>query len=758
MLKEHQAIVSTFEWVYDFAKARNFNFSQVPKEYDYILWLDADDVVKNGHRLEVLMRNMYKQNKAADMIVMDYLYDFDENKICTVKHLKTRIVRNDNCVEWVGSVHEDFKQLRSVASLYCKDIEICHLTNKERAKNAAERNLEIARKYQEVNPKDPRSLFLVANAMWGKGQYKESVPIYVKFIEESGSDEEIFIAYLRLAEVYRHIQDHERSLWACLEAIKLRPWYPAGYLGIAETYYQMQQFNHAEIMFLTGLRMAAEDKRYERTMVVWNPRDFDVNPLRLLTYTYLQLFKPREALQCLQTILTIIPESPNDKQMMKVIKGMVKELDKVEKVLKKSEGITDKKKLAKLIDSLPADLKSHPAIAHLKNTNFIKQESSGRDISIFCALTDEIWTPDTAKTQGIGGSEEAIIYLAPRLKKLGWNVTVYANVGHKPLEFEGVAWLPWYTWNYRNKEDVTIVWRAPKSVDFNINSDVVVLDLHDVLDYPYEFNKTRQRKIDKIFVKTKAHKYIIQKKSMEPIPDDKFVIIPNGLDVDAFNQLETRDPYYLLNTSSANRGLDVLLDLYEEALARVPEDIRKKVKLGWFYGWTVFDNTHKKNKELMKWKQQVVDKFEKLRVQGFVEGGVRLSHPEINKKYLTSGALVYPTRFYEIHCISAAKAQAAGCVPITTNFAALDETVKFGYKIDAREPVDLLGENMGIENQDARKEWVDALVDYLTNPHKFDRSAMAAWAKNQYSWDKVAQSWSDELEKLLVKKKQGQGV
>ena len=32
-----------FEWVNDFAKARNYSFSKATK--DYILWLDADDVI-----------------------------------------------------------------------------------------------------------------------------------------------------------------------------------------------------------------------------------------------------------------------------------------------------------------------------------------------------------------------------------------------------------------------------------------------------------------------------------------------------------------------------------------------------------------------------------------------------------------------------------------------------------------------------------------------------------------------------------------
>ena len=32
-----------FRWCYDFSKARNFSFSKATK--DYIMWLDADDVI-----------------------------------------------------------------------------------------------------------------------------------------------------------------------------------------------------------------------------------------------------------------------------------------------------------------------------------------------------------------------------------------------------------------------------------------------------------------------------------------------------------------------------------------------------------------------------------------------------------------------------------------------------------------------------------------------------------------------------------------
>ncbi|MDE5995713.1 MAG: glycosyltransferase family 2 protein, partial [Eubacterium sp.] len=41
--KKYTDKIYDFEWVDDFSKARNFSFSKASK--DYIMWLDADDII-----------------------------------------------------------------------------------------------------------------------------------------------------------------------------------------------------------------------------------------------------------------------------------------------------------------------------------------------------------------------------------------------------------------------------------------------------------------------------------------------------------------------------------------------------------------------------------------------------------------------------------------------------------------------------------------------------------------------------------------
>jgi hypothetical protein len=106
--KEYNATVSHFDWCNDFSKARNFNFSQVPKDFTHILWLDADDGLRGAEYLRLIL----KQNPDVDSFILNYLYAFDENKNPVVVHMKTQIVKNDGCVKWVGAIHEDLQPTR----------------------------------------------------------------------------------------------------------------------------------------------------------------------------------------------------------------------------------------------------------------------------------------------------------------------------------------------------------------------------------------------------------------------------------------------------------------------------------------------------------------------------------------------------------------------------------------------------------------------------------------------------------------------
>ena len=79
-----------FKWVDDFSKARNYSFSKATK--DYILWLDADDIIEEED-LKKLIKLKEEINEEKDAYSMLYIYSRDENGKPTYIQEKNRLVK-----------------------------------------------------------------------------------------------------------------------------------------------------------------------------------------------------------------------------------------------------------------------------------------------------------------------------------------------------------------------------------------------------------------------------------------------------------------------------------------------------------------------------------------------------------------------------------------------------------------------------------------------------------------------------------------
>lgn len=723
IVNKHKGNISYFEWVNDFAKARNFSFAQVPKDYDYILWCDADDVFEGLDKLRVTI----EENSKTDTFGFWYLYEFNEHKQPVVVHKKTQVVKNDGCVEWVGALHEDFKENRSLVSKFVEGIKRIHLTDEKRVSVAADRNVLISKQEYENNPEDPRNFWNYGNSLFGAGKFEESAGIFEHFVDTSNSDDERYIAMLRLADCYRVTGKTARAIDKLRYAIGMKVNYPDAYHELGKILFDKGKYEDAERYILRGLMLPPP----YHTIIVYNPRDYDFNPMMLLAKVYFQQMRPDMSLACLEKCLMICP---NDKQIISYIDEMRSAKDKLENVLeiiKKLQSINDKEELRKQLGLVPNEYKNHPAICSIRNKVFIKTESSGKDLVIYCYPTEFVWNAELFKTKGFGGSEEAVVNLAKEWKKLGWDVTVYNNCGTEEVITDGVVYKPFWMWNMADKQDVTIIWRHPKPLDFDINSRVFI-DLHDVVPAG-EFTPERLVKVEKIFVKTKFHR------SLYPnIPDEKIEIMPNGVDFGLFSQDIKKDQYLLVNTSSPDRSMDVLPKLFKEVKRQVPE-----AKLKWAYGWDLFERDFANDKQKIDWMNSVKKECE----EAGIECLGKIPQSECAKLYLEGNVLAYPTEFAEIDCISVKKAQACSCIPITTDFGALDESVQYGVKVHSDKTKDTWCKpfqfSFGLDDEAKQKEWVDAVVKILKQPID-DRLEMKEWTK-KFEWSLIAKQWDKIL-------------
>jgi len=166
-------------------------------------------------------------------------------------------------------------------------------------------------------------------------------------------------------------------------------------------------------------------------------------------------------------------------------------------------------------------------------------------------------------------------------------------------------------------------------------------------------------------------------------------------------------------------------------------DIKKEVpeaELYWAYGWDSYDKMHSKNPQQMKWKWEMVRKMADVGCN--VLG--RLSHEDLALEFQSSSVWAYPTAFPEINCITAIKAGKAGCIPVTTGYAALQETVLEEQK-DWGEAMD--DDDNSEVVADFKKRLIAALKEGRTWVERNNKSL----EYNKFSWENIAKDWDSAL-------------
>lgn len=707
------AKISHFKWTGKYEDARNFNYSQATG--DWIVWMDSDDTIRG---IDSLLKQIKEADELVSAIACRYEYAKDANDNVSVVQWKVRATRR-GWYKWgsEGGLHEDLLSLRVGITQYNLDAIWEHhkFVGVEKDDDTRERNLKIL--YDslgdaQLSEQKPLFIYNLANALFSYEQWELCAKLFMAFVEMDIWEEHEYIARVRLADCLSNLGNKEGAVQERLRAIGVRPDYPDAYWGLGKDFYDMGQFKKAEAF----LKMCL-DKPYPETIIVCNPRDYDFNPSYLLAQIYIWLSDPINSLKYLKKAKAYLKNSKDLDGLMKIVQRLVSEMKFVDKKIEEIRGANDdKKKIQKILEGLPRFAQEHPGISFWRNKYFVKKESSGKDVVIYCGQSTEEWSPESLRT-GIGGSEEAVIQMSRRLVGLGWNVTVYNSIV-SPQEFDGVIYRPFWEWNKNDKVDIFVSWRNAYPFSYHINAAKKYLWLHDV-PRDNEFDAVRVANIDKIIVLSQYHRSLLPF-----IPDDKFLVSANGIDPQQFEQGVERVSHKCIYTSAPERGLKTLLELWPKVREEVPD-----ATLYVYYGWAVYDKAYEGERDKMRWKNEVV---ELLNQPGVMTDFPRIGHDEIAKEMLSSQLFVYPCRFPEISCIAAMKAQAAGCVPVTTNYAALEETVQSGVKIDSDNIYD---------DPEAKQEFVESVVEQLKNPLPVDSKKFI----EQFSWDNVANQWNNEF-------------
>lgn len=201
-----------FTWIDDFAAARNYAFSKATK--DYILWLDADDILPEKER-QAMLKLKQELTPEIDSVMMNYDLAFDENGSPTVSLKRNRLVKRSKNFQWIGAVHE---YLDVSGEIVHSNISISHA----KKKSYTDRNLRIYRKRAEAGEIfEPRDLYYYGNELMDHAYFEEAAVQYEQFLaHKQGWIEDKIAACVKLSDCYSHLDKHDlkwRTLFRSME-------------------------------------------------------------------------------------------------------------------------------------------------------------------------------------------------------------------------------------------------------------------------------------------------------------------------------------------------------------------------------------------------------------------------------------------------------------------------------------------------------------------------------------------------------------
>ncbi len=738
----------------DFSQARQRSFDLATQPW--IMWMDSDDIVEGGENLNKIITN-YEQNPLPlDGIgfVFPYEYAYDGEGRCTLKHYRERLFKNKNCFRWVNPVHEVMIETPGSKVSFITEDAVLYKHRRQYSNKQMEsgRNLRILKKYVAgAGANDARQLYYLGLEYCANGFINEAIEVLIKYVNMSGWDDEKVMACLKLFDIYQALQKFQESLKWAFKAVEINEHWSEGYFALGKAFYAIamqggpqtfRNWQRCAHFIKYGLSLSPT-----RTVLFINPLERSVDIHKYLNLALNNIGDVKGALESANIAL----QNCKDPGLLQN-KKLYEEFLFRQEIMNNANGLKNIGTIDQLsLDNISAIINNQPIKNNtiLTTTPIVPAQnispkhidkkiitSTSTPLDIVFAIGDgvELWTPETVKNNGIGGSETMAIELSHQLAKLGHKVRVYNSCGDKAGMYDGVEYIP--TVLYRNINcDVLIVSRNAQLLDdaYNISAKLKLLWVHDV--WALQATNALLLKADRILALSEWHKQNLV--NVHNIHPNHIIVTRNGIDLSRFDKKLPRNKFRAVNSSSPDRSWPVLLECWSEIRKRIP-----KAELHLYYGfknWEYSAQFIPGHPELI---QLLKSKIENMKSEGVVYHD-RVSQETLAEEFLRSGCWIYPTWFSETSCISAMEAQAAGLRMITSSIAALNETVSDrGVLIDGN-----------WDTPEYKNKFINSVVEAMQRNDGSDRVVLQKYAQEHFGFDTLAQEWDHMFQSLMDKLK-----
>lgn len=199
-----------FVWVDHMAKAFNHIGGKVPKEYDFILSIDADEILVSSREELLAAIELAKDTVRVHMSGEGGKLDFGF----------PRLFRNSPDIFWCKSIHKTLnipgegEPVGDVRIIYGRSP--THDLDPDRSLRMLERAVETGEDL-------PRNSYYLGREYWYKQRYQDAIDMFKRYILITERLDELADAYLIMAQCYAVLQMPKETSEAALQAVMINP-------------------------------------------------------------------------------------------------------------------------------------------------------------------------------------------------------------------------------------------------------------------------------------------------------------------------------------------------------------------------------------------------------------------------------------------------------------------------------------------------------------------------------------------------------
>lgn len=655
--------VHDFTWVNDFSAARNYSFSHA--KTDFVMWMDLDDILANADAFIHWKNSMMD---LGDYWLAPYHYGLDKagNPTCTFH--RERVIRNHLGLQWKYFVHEGIWPASTKRPLTAQGVHswsIKHVRTEEDRKADQMRNLKLF----EGRELDARMQYYYGKELFENQKPLEAYESLKKAIIQPLELHDKILALQYASYAAMQLNQFDTAMELARQGIILCPNRSEFHNLIADCYMKLNRFHDAVPWY-----NAAKSCNADIPVAMTNGALF-AQKESYTTYPRHQLAK-------------LYAWSNNFKRAKSEIND----------VLEFGPNLESAQLLSEIEEFEKGQLKPHWSDA-----------SDCNEYVFTCMSGLYEWDEATLHSQGIGGSETAVIHMARELRNQTGCVVRVFQPRKSTLDQAGVIYEPLEKlapYMKENKPLAHIAWRH----NVKITNSPTYLWCHDLA-----FQGVEQDSIyTEVLALSEFHKNFLV--NMCGVKPDKIRVTRNGIDPSLFEgPLPAKIPGRIVWGSSPDRGLDRALLVMDEV-----HRINPTVTFHIYYG---FDNMRKLGKT------SEVERFEKMiSDRSYATMWGNLPQKQLIEAYKQSEIWLYPTNFLETFCITALETQCAGVRPVVRGYGALPERVPYTTDHDCETPEQIM-------------EYAKTVLNALCLP------SFPAKSTKDLSWESVAREWLTFLAK-----------